>query len=134
MLGKRKHVDSHGAPAMKPDFVAFISTHHDLIVSEVKPPYNNNSCNTGEPDIVKLGRMTKMMINELLLEGIEHPLVGGVLVQGRRMRTFVTRLEFKEIYEMIELSDTQLFQDIKSMTSLPSVVEDLLKLKVKKGI
>ena len=117
---------------MKPDFVAFVSTHHDLIVSEVKPPSSSNSFNTGEPDIVKLGRMMKMMINELLLEGIESALVGGVLVQGRRMRTFIMKLEYKEIYEMIELSDTQLFQDIKSMTALPSLVEDLLKLKVKK--
>ena len=118
---------------MKPDFVAFVSTHHDLIVSEVKPPSSSNSFNTGEPDIVKLGRMMKMMINELLLEGIESALVGGVLVQGRRMRTFIMKLEYKEIYEMIELSDTQLFQDIKSMTALPSLVEDLLKLEVKKG-
>ncbi|SAM08952.1 hypothetical protein [Absidia glauca] len=51
----------------------------DLIIGEFKPPNHNSS--QVEPDLVKLGKQMRIMINKLVTKGVPNPVVGGVLVQ-----------------------------------------------------
>ena len=117
---------------MKPDFIVFVSGgQRDIAVGEIKPPSNSTATNCGESDQVKLGRMMKEMYNDLVVRGVRNPVVGGILVEGEIMKTFIMKLEFARIYELVELSKTPLFQSITFMTLLPTLVSDLMMLKVK---
>ncbi|KAI9252979.1 hypothetical protein BDA99DRAFT_563282 [Phascolomyces articulosus] len=130
--GKRKRAifeDQTEPTPPKPDFIAIVSSHHTLAVGEIKPPSNSNSTNKGESDVVKLGKMMRSMVNDLILFGVKAPMVGGVLVKGKRMSTYIMKLDYPSIYEFIELSDSPLFQDIASLSLLPRLVQDLVNLK-----
>ena len=117
---------------MKPDFIVLVSgEQRDIAVGEIKPPSNSTATNLGESDKLKLGRMMKEIYNDLVARGVTNPVVGGILVEGETMKTFVMRLEFARIYELVEVSRTPIFQSIKTLTSLPTLVSDLMTLKVK---
>ena len=71
------------------------------------------------------------MYNDLVERGINDPIVGGILVSGTDMRTFVLQLEFSKTYELVQLSKAEIFSNTSSMTLLPTLVNNLLWLKVR---
>ena len=75
--------------------------------------------------------MMKEMYNGLVVRRVRISVVGGIVVEGEILKTFIMKLEFPRIYELVELSKTPLFQSIKFMTSLPTLISDLMMLKVK---
>ena len=115
---------------MKPDFLAFVSDKYEMVVGGVKPPHNISSTNHGESDLVKLGRMMRTMLNDLILIGIKDPIVGGVLVEGFNLGPFIIKIQYKSVYELVELTRTPAFHNIKTLTLVPLLVADPLSLKV----
>ncbi|KAI7848597.1 hypothetical protein BDC45DRAFT_540885 [Circinella umbellata] len=108
-LGKRKY-DNNTHALMKPDFVVFVSGgQRDIAVGGIKPPSNSTATNC--------------------VRGVRISVVGGIVVEGEILKTFIMKLEFPRIYELVELSKTPLFQSIKFMTSLPTLISDLMMLK-----
>lgn len=129
--GKRKHDEDKNR--FKPDYVVFLSQRSsrlDLACAEVKPPANTSTY--PKSDLVKLGQEMKLMLNKMLKEGVEVPVVGGVLVSGFIMRTYKLELVTAKCYIMTELSDTALFRSLQEVGSIPTIASNLLQLKVKK--
>ncbi|KAI9250255.1 hypothetical protein BDA99DRAFT_608542 [Phascolomyces articulosus] len=129
LCAKRKMGSEAANAIQKPDFVAFVSSRKDLAVAEIKPPSNNASTNHGESDQVKLGKMMRSMYNALIQSKVSNPIVGGILVEGKVMRTFIMKLQYRETYELIQLAKSDLYHDIKSLSNLPMLIQDLLWLK-----
>ncbi|KAI7885887.1 hypothetical protein K492DRAFT_141207 [Lichtheimia hyalospora FSU 10163] len=81
-LGVKRKRD---ASKLKPDFIVFgtpTSRKFNVGVAEVKPPGCANLSNDGESDLVKLGREMQYMLNQLINDCVQNPVVGGTLLQG----------------------------------------------------
>ncbi|CEG64292.1 hypothetical protein RMATCC62417_01290 [Rhizopus microsporus] len=75
--------------AYKPDFVVYsmtINVKCVVLIAEFKPTEQNS---TIESDSVKLARQMRTIYNDLVLNGVECPLVCGILAEGRHLKTFV---------------------------------------------
>lgn len=72
----------------------------------------------------------KWMLNKLVREGVEMLVVGGVLITGFTMYTFKMELIDASIYRMVQLSKTLLFRNLQGLVLLPTIVSNLLQLKV----
>lgn len=73
----------------------------------------------------------KWMLNKIIREGVEMPVVGGVFVTGFNMYTFKMELIDAGIYRMVQLSKTSLFKDFLGLVSFPNIVANLSQLKVR---
>ncbi|KAI8143083.1 hypothetical protein BJV82DRAFT_116473 [Fennellomyces sp. T-0311] len=51
-----------------------------------------------ESNLIKLSRMMRNMFNDLVKCGVHDPTIGGILINGTEMITFVLRLEFSKEY------------------------------------
>lgn len=81
-------------------------------------------------DLVKIAQEMKWMLNKLVREGVEMLVVGGVLITGFTMYTFKMELIDASIYRMVQLSKTLLFRNLQGLVLLPTIVSNLLQLKV----
>ena len=72
------------------------------------------------------------MLNKLVREGVGKPVVGGILVTGFQTQTYKMELIDIGVYRMVELSKTLFFRNIHELTLIPTIVSNLLQLKVKK--
>lgn len=100
----------------------------DLTIAEAKSP--NNRSAFPKSDLVKLGQEMRWALNKLIREGVQNPVVGGVLLCGFDMYTFKIELPYPNKYIMTELSKTLLFRSLAELPMLPTVVANLLQLKV----
>ncbi|KAI9273292.1 hypothetical protein EDC94DRAFT_510795, partial [Helicostylum pulchrum] len=82
-------------------------------------------------DLVKLGQEMRWALNKLIREGIhQNPVVGCVLLCGFDMYTFKIELAYPSRYIMTKLSKTLEFHSLAELPMLPTVVANLLQLKV----
>ncbi|KAI8641058.1 hypothetical protein BD408DRAFT_444635 [Parasitella parasitica] len=126
-LGKRKRDDQ---TQFKPDYVIFItqrSNRLDLSCVEAKSPINKHTF--PKSDLVKLGQEMRWMLNKLVMEGVEKPVVGGILISGFQIQTYKMELIDIGVYRMVELSKTLFFRNIQELTLIPTIVSNLLQLK-----
>lgn len=122
-----------GSDQYKPDFVVFLQhskDKYDIGVSKIKPPSNSSSNNNGESDKVKLGKEMAWMLNTLIREGVEKPVVCGILIKGMTMTTYKMDLSHHQTYRMIEMSSIQLFEKLQGISVLPSIVKYIIQVKV----
>lgn len=130
MGGKRKYEGND--TNFKPDYVVFVkqrSQRFDLTCAEAKSP--TNTAVFPKSDLVKISQEMKWMANKLIREGVEMPVVGGVLAVGFNMFTYKMELIDAGIYRMVELSKTTLFQNFQGLALIPNIVASLLQLKVR---
>ncbi|CEP12192.1 hypothetical protein [Parasitella parasitica] len=97
-------------------------------VEQVKPPSNANG-NAVESDIVKIGKQMAWMLNMLIRQGVSHPVVGGILLEGFKMTTYKMDLQYPRTYRMIELASHSLFDNLQDISSLPSIISSVIQLK-----
>ncbi|KAI8141563.1 hypothetical protein BJV82DRAFT_169096 [Fennellomyces sp. T-0311] len=103
---------------MLPDFIVYAyvrSIRFDLLAVEIKPPESNK----GEDDKRKIARELHLMINALVDNGVESPIVCGISVDGFKCATYQMDLKYDGIYRLTELSQFE----------LPSNMEELGKSK-----
>lgn len=72
----------------------------------------------------------RWMLNKLVQEGVGRPVVGGILISGFHMQTYKMELIDVGVYRMVELSETLFFRNIHELTLIPTIVSNLLQLKV----
>lgn len=128
--GKRKN-DQDEECHFKPDYAIFVkqrSLRLDLSCAEAKSPVN--TAVFPKSDLIKIAQEMKWMLNKLVREGVETPVVGGVLITGFTMYTFKMELIDASIYRMVQLSKTLLFRNFQGLVLLPTIVSNLLQLKV----
>lgn len=80
-------------------------------------------------DTVKIGQEMKWMLNRLIREGVEKPVVCGILIIGFSMITYKMELVEEGIYQMVQLGKTTLYCDLKGLILIPNIVSLLLQLK-----
>jgi hypothetical protein len=83
--GKRKNEEDEQSH-FKPDHAVFVkqrSLRLDLSCAEAKSPVN--TAIFPKSDLVKIGQEMKWMLNKIIREGVEMPVVGGVLATGFNM-------------------------------------------------
>lgn len=122
-----------GSSQYKPDFVVFLQhskDRYDIGVPEIKPPSNSSSNNNGESDKVKIGKEMAWMLNLLVREGVEEPVVSGILVKGLTMMTYKLDLSHHQIYRLIKLSSITLFENLQGISVLPAIVRNIMQIKV----
>lgn len=102
---------------------------YDIAVSEVKTPSKANGSNTGESDLVKIGKEMVWMLNALIREGVEEPVVCGVLLKGLNMKTFKMNLQYPQVYRLIELSSIKIFESLQGVSLLPSILRNVIQIK-----
>ncbi|CAO3610145.1 unnamed protein product [Mucor hiemalis] len=115
----------------KPDFLLFVNhskERYNLLISEVKPPSNANG-NATESDMVKLGKQMAWMLNMLIRQGVSHPVVGGILLEGFKMTTYKMDLQYPRTYRMIELASHNLFDNLQDISTLPSIISSVIQIK-----
>lgn len=121
-----------GSAQYKPDFVVFLQhskENYDIGVSEVKPAFNSNSSNNGESNKVKIGKEMAWILNSLVREGVEEPVVCGILVKGLTMTTFKMDLSHHQTYRMIEFSSVLLFENLQGISVLPTILRNTMQAK-----
>lgn len=100
----------------KPDYAIFVkqrSLRLDLSCAKAKSPVN--TAMFLESDLVEIAQEMKWMRRKLVKEGVERPVVGGVLITGFTMYTFKMELiDASIIYKMVQLNQTLLFQSTRS--------------------
>ncbi|KAG1439618.1 hypothetical protein G6F56_012234 [Rhizopus delemar] len=101
---------------------------YDLLISEVKPPSNANG-NALESDIVKIRKQMAWMLNMLIRQGVSHPVVGGILLEGFKMTAYKMDLQYPRTYRMIELASHSLFDNLQDISALPSIISSVIQLK-----
>ncbi|KAI9005453.1 hypothetical protein CLU79DRAFT_781547 [Phycomyces nitens] len=127
--GKRRNEEDEQSP-FKPDYAVFVkqrSLRLDLLCAEAKSPVN--TAVFPKSDLVKIAQEMKWMLNKLVREGVEAPVVGGVLVNGFTIYTFKMELIDSGIYRMVQLSKILLFKNFQELVLLPTIVANLLQLK-----
>ncbi|KAI7847469.1 hypothetical protein BDC45DRAFT_562282 [Circinella umbellata] len=132
LAGTKRKVASSLGTLFKPDFVVFMQHRQDrygLAVSEIKSPCNANSNNVIESDRVKMGREMKWMLNDLLKKGVHDPVVGGILLEGYKMKTYKMDLRYPQVYRMIQLSSVTLFDHLQGASMFPSILSNILQIK-----
>lgn len=105
-----------GSDKYKPDFVIFVNhsqDRYDVGVSEIKSPHRKGVNTIVESDQVKIGKEMASMINYLVMEGVNHPVVGVILLEGYKMKTYKMDLQYPKIYRMIELSSMNLCDNLQ---------------------
>ncbi|KAI8890581.1 hypothetical protein K501DRAFT_168684 [Backusella circina FSU 941] len=118
----------------KPDFVVFVQhskDRYDIGVSEIKSPSNSNCNNNGVSDTVKIGKEMAWMLNTLIREGVEQPVVCGILLRGLIMTTFKMNLLYPQTYRLIELSSINLFESLQGISVLPTILRNIIQVKVR---
>jgi hypothetical protein len=110
--------------------VTHSSDRYDLAVSEVKSPENRNG-NPVESDLVKIGKEMAWMVNTLVNKGVPDPVVGGILLDGYKMKIFKMDIKYPKTYRMIELSSVMLFDNLQGISTLPAILANVMQLKVK---
>jgi hypothetical protein len=121
---------SKDANKYKPDFlISFkcVNTLCGLVVGEFKAPNHQSAL---ESDLVKTGKQMRCLYNSLVKQGVQNPLVCGILVEGFTMSTFVMDLASPGIYRLINLSHLELFKTIDQLTCLPVALLRLIQVKV----
>ncbi|KAI8140898.1 hypothetical protein BJV82DRAFT_194512 [Fennellomyces sp. T-0311] len=127
--GKRKHHEVDNP--FKPDYIVFIAqkaARFDITCAEAKSP-SNSRATFPRSDFTKLGLELKWMINTLVRNGIQDPVVGGVLIRGFELSTYKMELSHPGVYRFVELSKTTIFKSIQQMSLVPSIAANLIQLK-----
>jgi hypothetical protein len=112
-------------------FVQHSKDRYDIGVSEIKSPFNPNCINNGESDLVKIGKEMAWMLNALIREGVEQPVVCGILLRGLNMTTFKMDLSYPQTYRLIELSSINLFESLQGISVLPTILRNIIQVKVR---
>ncbi|KAF7727354.1 hypothetical protein EC973_007663 [Apophysomyces ossiformis] len=116
--------------AFKPDWVVYTKTWKakaTLGVMELKVAHKKNPGYI--TDFVKIAKEMKMTINEMVCQGVDHPVVCGILVEGFHCRTFAMDLSHSGIYRMIAFKRFKLCRSIQEMVLFPAMFENILHLK-----
>lgn len=110
--GKRKSEDDD-PHEFKPNYVLFVTQRSyrlDLTCAEAKSP--SNRAVFPKSDLLKTGQEMRWMFNKLVREGIQNPVVGGILISGYDMHTFKMDMVDDSIYRLTELSKTLIFRNL----------------------
>lgn len=94
----------------KPDYVLFVlqrSQRLDLTCVEAKSPSNRSVF--PKSDLVKIGQEMRWMYNKLVVEGVQNPVVGDILISGYDMFTFKMDMIDDSVYRLTELSKTLIY-------------------------
>lgn len=71
----------------------------DVLTCEVNP-FNKASSSQAQSDFVKLGKEMKQMVDKLVDNGVESPVVVGVLVESYFVKTYSMRLVERGSYSI----------------------------------
>ncbi len=72
----------------------------------------------------------RWILNKLVQEGVNAPVVGGVFVSGFKIQTFTMDLVEDGKYRMVELSEASLYKNLHELALLPKIVSNILQVKV----
>ncbi|KAI9494394.1 hypothetical protein BDB00DRAFT_787231 [Zychaea mexicana] len=89
----------------KSDYVLFVTHRLDLACAEVKSLTGNHTF--PKSDLVKIGQEMRWMINKLVREGVNKPMVGGVQISGFKMYTYKMDIISTAAYRLVELGNSQ---------------------------
>lgn len=98
-----------------------------VLVAEFKP---KESKQKQESDLVKIGKRMSIMLNKLLIIGVEDPVTYGILVSRDIMYAFKMNLAAGKLYIMTQLSAVQLVKGADDLTCITTIVSKLVQIKV----
>ncbi|KAI8878021.1 hypothetical protein K501DRAFT_196897, partial [Backusella circina FSU 941] len=83
----------------KPDYViVIIQRSNCLYLACTEANLSLNKHTFPKPDLIKLAQEMRRILNKLVLEGVEKPVVGGILISGLQIQTFKIKLIDDGIY------------------------------------
>ncbi|ORX55764.1 hypothetical protein DM01DRAFT_1335152 [Hesseltinella vesiculosa] len=128
-VAKRNQVSGRNHKDYKPDFTASAKATNSwisIVVGEFKKPGYSP---TMESDFLKIGKQMRSMINDLVRQNVCGPVVCGILVQGRQIRTFKMDLVALKTYRMIKIGQISMFEGKGDLSNLPAIVSRLMQVK-----
>jgi hypothetical protein len=100
---------------------------HTIVSSVFKSVFHSES------DLVKTDKELVWMLNVLIRNGVQNPVVCAIQLKGCNMKTFKMGLKYHRTYHMIKMSSINLFNNLQGIVALPSVLSSVLQVKVRFG-
>ncbi|KAF7722497.1 hypothetical protein EC973_003089 [Apophysomyces ossiformis] len=115
--------DSSSKPIQKkkkkylPDYTLYAyvrDLRFDLLTVEIRQPGTGQ----GQGDLQKIAQEMKMMIDSLVENGIESPIVCSIWVNGFECHTYKMDLKYDGVYRLIELDNFTLVSSIEDLAKV----------------